>query len=285
MSTTTTEYWSVIDRSGEDIPLQTLAMNIQSWGDTRQAVMGLRGSDVTIPWVPGDRRTTKVPASRVITLGMWVRGCDEDGDIPEIGQRSEFTANWQRIRELLFYRGEPFTLVKRFYDQSNTLRAVKGTAEFSSGLEPGMIGTSAAKFTVDLNFADPFFYGDSVDVDFDSTVSAGTVNTTVLGDWYARRISVDAAAGSSGCTTPSVSVETLTPNIMMSIPKIIFDDETIVFENTSQLARVNSVLTSALVAHSGSRDWLRLNPGDCTINFSAAEGSWAGTLTYLPAWY
>lgn len=285
MTTTTAEYWSVLDRTGADVPLQTLAQNIETWGDDRQSVMELRGDDVTIPWVPGDAIVTqKVPAARVISMGMWVRGCQSDGSVPTSpGARSLFETNWQRIRELLFNRGEPFTLIKRFYDQSNTLRTVKATAQFASGLKPGMMGTTGAKFTVDLKLADPFFYGDPINLAFDSAV--GAITPTILGDWYARRVSISALASASGCTTPSINISSAIPLISMAIQKVVLASQTITIDVPSQLARVNGVLSSALVTHLGSRDWLRLHPGVCTITPLAAANSWSGTLTYYPAWF
>src|SRR5690606_13429477 len=113
---TTEAFWSI-----DDVPLNTFAWNITTLGDSRQAPPPLRGEDILVPYRVGRVATTRVPDSRVITLGMWVIGATEDGNPPtNETARRRFELNWRKLRALL-WRTNEFTLTKRFRDEAGNL--------------------------------------------------------------------------------------------------------------------------------------------------------------------
>lgn len=188
--TTTPEYWEV-----EGVSLQTFAYNIVSWGSGgRQAPPNLRGNDITIPGRVGDLWRPKVPQSRKITLGMWVQGANPDGSPPSsMSQMQQFEQNWMMLRRLLWNPYRQFTLTKRVYVPAvmqgdaivpDSYVPVSAQAQFVGGLDPSVIGHGgAAQFTVDLQLADPFFYGAPISV---------SNSFTTLGDARTHRIMLNA---------------------------------------------------------------------------------------------
>lgn len=279
---TTAEWWSVFDRAGVERSLQTYAFNISSWGGDRQAPPPMRGDDVVIGYQPGEEWVAKMPGARVLSLGMWVTGANDDGTVPA-DKALEFRENWAMLRRLLWNRQERFTLRKRFYDEGGTLRTADAQAEFQGGLNPEMHGISAAAFTVDLKLADPFFYSSAQTISLNTAASGGVWSGTVLGDWYARKVSLTATA-SNDVSSPSLTVDTMTPVASWSVLADVPTGKQFTMDVLSQSCRVDGVNAGGLVSRFGSRDWLRLNPGACQITASALVGAWTGTLTYYPAW-
>lgn len=284
MTVTTKTGWQVIDRLGATWDLQTLAYNISSWGDSRQSPPPSRGADIVIPWIPGQSRQPKIPDAKTITLAMWVCGADVSGATPIGGRRLAFESNWRQLRALLWNYGEPFTLVKKFLDVNGQVVTASAIVEFAGGLEPGMTDPYGAAFTVDLLLADPFFYGTPVNIAFD-TSTATILNPTILGDWYARRVVVNATSKTGGVSTPGIACTTMSPLVTM---QVAYSTATgaipIVLDSVNQLATANGVSVAGLVTHAGSYDWMRLNPGACTIQLLRASGNWSGTITYTPVW-
>lgn len=149
MTLTTDTYWDV-----NGTPLHTLAFNIETLSGLTRAP-SLRGSDVVIPYAPGERFTPKVVGSRILPLAMWVRGADDDGVVPE-NRRAEFEANWNQLFKLLFNPRKQLTITKRIW-VDGSLRTVVAKGQFVGGLDPRMFGRSAAKFTVDIKLQYPWF--------------------------------------------------------------------------------------------------------------------------------
>ena len=153
MTLTTDTYWDV-----NGTPLHTLAYNIETLSGLVRAP-AMRGADVVIPYAPGETFTPKVPGSRVITLAMWVRGADEDGNIPE-NQRAEFEANWYQLFALLYNPRKVLTITKRIW-VGGSLRTVVAQGQYVGGLDPRMFNRSSAKFTVDIKLIYPWFIDNS----------------------------------------------------------------------------------------------------------------------------
>jgi hypothetical protein len=236
-----------------------------------------------VPWIPGQQYVLKVPDSKTLSFSMWVVGCNPDGTAPTNGsQRSTFVRNWQMLRTLLWARQESFTLVKRFFDSQGVLRTVSGTAEFAGGLEPSMTGATRATFQVDLLMADPFFYGDTVTIYFNTLDASAQWNGSVLGDYYTRYCSVQATAGPSGCVNPSVSVST-SPYSTFQVGVSLAPSDLLMVYGDTQQCWWNNRLTAS-VTHTGLKDWLTLPPGAAQINFDATSGSWSGYLNFVPVY-
>jgi hypothetical protein len=276
----------VIDRSGAEVPLQTYGYNITAWGGSRQAPPTPRGDNVTVPHVPGSLPMPKMPSSRVISLSMWVQGSDKYGNYPtDMSAQRRFRQNWAQLRRLLWNRQEPYRLIKRFFDESGVLRAATATVEFGSGLSPEAQGGSArSQFSVDLVLADPFFYSDPVTIPFDSSGATQPASWTgpVLGDWYARRVSILGSAVGANNPAVTITANGVTANWQIQAQGL---GGTVSIDSPTQEALVGSDTYAPDVIHDAANDWFLIPPEPSVlIAFGADGGSWSGMLTYYPAW-
>src|SRR5215471_4058485 len=153
---TTTEFWDINGTS-----LHTLAWNIETLNG-RQRVPQLRGDDTRVPFRPGAIWRPKQPDSRVLTLAMWVLGCNVDGSAP-VGEstRSQFNDNREALIKLFFSPDTQLQLTKRWLS-NGTIKSGLALAELVSDMDNSMIGIDGAQFAVDLRLADPYFYGPTI---------------------------------------------------------------------------------------------------------------------------
>lgn len=299
----TETFWAVDGQS-----LQTFAFNITTLGGDREAPPKLRGSDVSVPYMPGTRYVPRVPDSRVITLGMWVIGANEDGTIPvDEDRRRTYDRNWRKLRKLLWRPRKQFTLTKRFWLPTEELEAAgvntqalaksgewalytaTAMASYADGLVPVMSGPARATFTVDLLLSDPFFYGDEVAIDFSMT-SGGTYpgpleTIEVLGDDRTTWIEVDFQGP---LTAPRISNDTEVQELYLRYATDVPDGESATvrahdFSATHYPAGV-SYKSSGYVQHEGDKFWMYLEPGTTDLALSAQAGTGVAQLRYRPVW-
>lgn len=191
---TTDEFWDI-----DGVSLNTLAWNIETLGGGRLRVPSVRGENIEIDGRPGSIWVPKVSGPQLITLGMWVKDSNADGTIPAHGsQRRAYNENWEALVALLFRPWELLSLTKRWYTQG-ILRSAIGLAEYVSGLEPAMIDPSSAKFTVDLNIPETYFFGplESHPVDTVSVGAPATVTVNNKGQDMLYDMSISLPAGST----------------------------------------------------------------------------------------
>jgi len=276
---TTDTYWAV-----NGVSLQTFAYNIQTLGGDRLAPPSLRGSDTTIPYRPGRVFTSRVPDSRVISLGMWVQGSTEDGRVPnDVTMQRKFLQNWEMLRNLLWSR-EQFTLTKMVYVPGTSVPiTVTAKASFAGGLVPQMTGGSRAVFTVDLFLSDPFFYGDQIEVIFPSTTRTKTLD--IIGDDRTNKVEIEYA----GAITNGVVTNT-TRNVMVRYNNVVLTGEKVVLDsfNFSALHTPNSgspYRAAGYVTHSGDPFWLYLEPGQQTLTVTTEAGAGTVRVRYQPAFF
>lgn len=185
---TTDEAWAV-----GDVSLNTLAWNISSWGDGRRAVPKFRGSNITVPHRPGEVWRPKIADANVLTLGMWVRGCEADGTVTA-ERRGQFNKNWQDLANLFWNPNAQLTLTRKTRQANGSIRTDTALVEYAGGLEPSVEVPQGAKFTVDLKMADPYFYGASDSQQI--TTAGGTI--TNIGDDACRKLTLSFAGSSTG---------------------------------------------------------------------------------------
>lgn len=303
MTDTTETYW---DADGQS--LQTFAFNIVTLGGDRMAPIPVRGDDITVPYMPGTVWTPKVPNQRVISLGMWVIGANEDGTIPddEDGRRT-FDKNWRMLRRLLWRYRTQFTLTKRFWVPTEDLEAAgvditelpqngswslisaSAKASYHSGMEPMMSGPSRAAFVVNLLLSDPYFYGDTITIPFSTSTEPedpGPVQGVfILGDDRTTEITFD-YEGPLTSPTFTLTEEPSTPWIRYG-SDVADGDSAQVKVKTFSAVHTDSLATygsSGYVQHYGDRFWFFLDPGERTIALSVQEGTGTADLIYRPAY-
>lgn len=182
--------------------LYTLAYNVWTLAG-RENIPPVVGSNVDIPYRDGSIWIPKTFDQRLVTLGMWVKGTDVDGNLPdgfatpEEAARAQFNSNLRTLKRLLTPRVQlPVSRTLRFLTGIETHT---GKGEFynpSSGgftAGGGGMGTDVmdfvpvtswyGTFTIDMVMADPWWYGTSL---ITETLSSGTPTRTFTnpGDVY-----------------------------------------------------------------------------------------------------
>lgn len=303
MTNTTETFWDV---DGES--LQTYAFNIVTLGGDRETPPPTRGENITIPYMPGSMWVPKIPDSRVVTLGMWVIGANEDGTQPtDADARRTYDQNWRHLRRLLWTPRRQFTLTKRFWlpeadlvaagvsvaalPQSGAWRLYTASArgEYAGGLNPTMNGPARSAFTVDILLSDPFFYGSEIEIDFSMAPADGShpgpqKTISVLGDDRTTAIEVDFEGPLSAPRMTNSSEESL----WLSYSTEVLDGESATvrvapFSATHYPSGV-PYKSSGYVRHAGDHFWLFLTPGEADLALSAQGGTGVATIRYQPVW-
>lgn len=285
MTNSTDTFWEADGKS-----LQTYAYNIQSWGGDRETPPALRGGNIIVPGAPGQVFVPKTPDSRVMTLGMWVQGCTEDGFAPTSGnRRAEFERNWRALKKLLWTPRREISLVKRFrQDGESAVTVARAKAQYSSGLSPSMTGTQRAIFTVDLFLSDPYFYGDEVTLQTLVT-NQQTITFEALGDERTRDISV-AIAGAR--VNPKLTVTG--PDAKERWMKYTYalgasDSASIDVRNFSSRTVPGGGAafgSSGLITASSADDpnWLGIDPGTNKLKLESTSGTGNVVVKYKPVY-
>lgn len=258
MTITTATYWDL-----DGIPLNTYAYNISSIGDGRTNVPTNRGGDLVIPYRRGEKYLPKIVSSRVITLGIWIGGMDEDGNPPASGNiEAQWQENFDYLRNAFCSTTSQKVLTKRFY-RDGSIVAASALVEFTRGFEPQMQTAWLGRTTVTLHLADPYFYGEAVVEEFDTETAA----IDVLGDTETHNILLEMGAGTAmvnQAPDPNVSIGTSVAADIDVLEK-----------------KVNGLSSPAVITTSGSDSWFALFPGSNTIVTTGG----AVTMTYRPAYF
>lgn len=303
MSNTTQTFWDI-----NGISLQTYAFNITTLGDDRMAPPSTRGDDITVPYVPGTKFIPKVANNRVITLGMWVIGADENGNIRnDENSRRTFDRNWRKLRNLLWNPRKQFTLTKRFWietaelvaagvnvsglptDGSWSLYSASAKGSFAGGLSPDMGGPSRAAFTVDILLSDPYFYSAPVTVPFSMQTGGSnpgpTKTVTILGDERTTDIRFDLVGPLDAVRFSNLDED---PDLWIQYSTSIADgDEAYITVKNFRARHTEAALeytSSGYVDHFGDQFWFYADPGLNTVAMTAQSGTGTAVLTYSPAW-
>jgi hypothetical protein len=277
MSNSTSEYWSV-----DGVSLQTHAFNVVSLA-TKFSSPKMRGSDRQYAYQHGKAHRRRWADEGSVTLGMWVIGQLESGEVPE-SRRAEFRRNMRKLIHLFTsIDGTEFDLTKRWYDEdTGALMAATGKGLVPTGLEPGMEGGPyRAKFVVDVLMADPFFYGAEITV-------AVPLNTDVVidvpGDAATNAVTVEFLGALSN---PLLTNQTPVPDVTVKIGSSIASDDAVFIDvaQTTVLRDNDGANLIGTLTHSGARPWFELKAGLNTVRLSADSGAGSAVLKYRPVWY
>jgi hypothetical protein len=176
MPNTTVDYWDV---SG--VSLNTYVQNLNSWGGSREAPAPLRGENLKIPYMYGEKFIPKQPDARQMTLEGWVTA-ERNG----VESRDNLKQNWRDLRKLLWRPQDEFALTRRWKNESGVSKTATAMAQFTGGLEPS-IDNLLLRFSCELRLADPFFYGSEISL----PISTSYVNITEHGDYPTKKMFID----------------------------------------------------------------------------------------------
>lgn len=299
----TETFWEI-----DGVSLQTMAFNIATLGGDRMAPPPVRGDDLVVPYRPGALWVPKVVDKRVVTLGFWVIGADEDGFISDTEDgRRVFDRNWRKLRNLLWRPRTQFTLTKRFWVPTDDLIAggvdtsgmphngswslltASATASYVSGLVPTMSGPTRAVFTVDLMLNDPYFYSAPITVPFSTSTAGGdpgpTKTISVLGDDRTTAITFDFEGP---LTSPQFTLTGYPNDPWFRYGTVIADGDQanvrVKAFSSTQTTSLATYTSSGYAQHYGDRFWFYLDPGPSPVALTVQEGTGTAVLTYSPAW-
>jgi hypothetical protein len=263
---TTVEFWDVNGTS-----LNTLAWNIETLTGRSKAPL-LRGDDIQVPYRPGAIWREKTPDSRVLTLAMWVLGCNSDGTLPSMSTRAKFNENRDALTRLFYHPEAQLSLTKRWLTGAG-VQSATALAELVGDMDPTMIGNDGAQFVVDLKLADPYFYG--VSSVFNLGVTTGAV--TNLGH---DRIKKGLLRFNGPLTNPRLTNSTPNPDIWVQYAGVIAGGDWVEL-NIDLFTAKNQAGTTVIsaISHDGAKRWMELLVGSNSMALTADAGAGNITLT------
>lgn len=305
---TTEETWEI-----DGVPLNTLAYNIVSLSGNREGPPPVRGENLMVPLRPGKIWVERFPDERVITLGMWVQGSDDDGNPPDdIGLRRQFRANWDLLVRTLYTPWRQMKVTKKWRDpETGDLKSASAMANYGGGMD-AMVrdgGPHRGVFTVDLVLAEPYFYDDVERViQLDSAVNSGFATHFNPGFDLHRKLIIDFqavtqligtvnepedAAGKGYPWTlvnrtpdPDVyftSIEGASAGQQFRYDTLEFTARQILSPQFGAGSLVNRL---GFIRHGGTRNWLLLLPGTNTIRLNVPSGERAtAQIRYRPQYF
>jgi len=206
------EMWTI-----DGIPLSTWAYNIETIGG-RQGIPVMAGDNFSIPYRPGEVWRSKMPASRILSLGVWVRSSDADGVTPKTatGRRAQFNENLRILRNIFYNRERLLTLTKNVR-YLNGIQAYTTQVECMSTLDPSMVGANFGKMVIDLKMTDPYWTTGPLTVTMSGTLTGFTINNP--GDDFTHRMSIQInpiVIGGGGSTV--LRNNSYSPPIVLQVP-------------------------------------------------------------------
>lgn len=275
METTTSEFWDI-----DGVPLNSYCWNIKSYGGSRQSLPKLRGDNRQLPYRPGRRHSKKVPDSKVITLAMWVAGVDPDTGTPSTADQSiQWNDNWDALRRLIWKPGEQIKLTKRWWRNamSPELMTATASAEIAGEMEPSMTGRSRADFAIDLLLADPFFYGDEVNVSIPLNTDFSVVNP---GD---SKVMYESFSIYFGGQLVNPMLLNTTNGVWMKINTLIPTSTGVTIDvgNFKATRSTDGGSVAPSISQGGARHWMVLEPGTNIMRLEST-GDGVALMTFRP---
>ena len=239
--------------------------------DVEAAIEGIgipkfRGNDLRVPFQHGNRWIKKRFDSRKVVLSMWIKGADR-GDLD------------QNIDAFLTAIGTPglHTLVRTLRSGETRL----AQAELCSEIHFARKNPGYAKFALELELPDPFFYALSKATDV-RTVSASPLVWT------------HANAGSAPATAMVITMEGPLSNpilknrnngIWIQYVGTIASGKAVVLDAKHFTCLQGADNMISIVKHGGDAYWMILDAGDNSMELETDKIGGKVTLSYYPAFF
>jgi|SRR5215472_6459871 len=286
---------------GEDftvngVSLSTYAYNIQTLAG-REQTPPIVGDNIRVPYRNGRIWKQKTFDQRTIVLAMYVRGCDVNGVVPATRtlERATFNSNLRMLKRLFAPRGSQLIVTRtlQFLTGTETHTGLADAYNPSSGgftAGGGGLGTNQwdlvpvsityGTFSIDLVFADPWWYGASVAPVI--TSAGGTINN--IGDVEHDHPVI---RFNGPLTNPMLTNLTPNPDVAVWYSGTIASGAYVQLDANAYTAVTNtgaSVIGN--VFHTGALKWMVLEPGNNSMTLTnqagGAVGSGNATVTYAP---
>jgi hypothetical protein len=224
---------------------------------------GRRGEDLEVPHRDGKLYARKCLESRTLTLVMWVTGADPATGVKPVGVTSEeqLRVNIDYLLKLLGARGR------------RTLRRVMPDGSYRNAVAeplnpvPFVSTGTTAKFVVDFELADPYFYATGL-----------TTHTRVVDD-----SPEDFTATNPGTAAAKKLIITLdgplsspkllnqTNGLWVQYNGVLAGGQSLVIDTGEWMATIGGVSYLAGITHEGDPIWMILEPGDNSMRVTCDE--------------
>jgi len=243
------------------------------------------GDNIRVPYRHGQVWKPKTFDQQVITLGMWVRGVDVNGNLSG-DARAQYRSNLRTLKKLFAPTGRQLSL-QRTVLWSTGLTTHTGLGEASSQMDVTGVSRSAGTFTVDLRMADPWWYGSQI-VTPGITSAGATVNNPGDVEVSAMKLRFNGPLNGPMLTNTSITTG-FGPggNVLLLLAMNIAAGHYVDVDTTAFTAIDDTSISQIVyVAHQGSQRWMILAPGNNVFTL----GNWTGgavgagnvVITYSP---
>lgn len=242
-----------------------------------------RGANRQVSYRHGQQWRQKWYEARRISLGMFVQDRDTSDVRPATDQlqRAQLNDNIQTLRQLFGTTRSQSTIVRKVR-LGGGLTDLTGLGEVVSlrTFLRNQDGFNIYRFVVDIEMADPFWYGDSAT---QQSISAKDTPTTITNDGTvdASYATIVITGGTGNAVNPVLTNTDLT--VSFTYNGTINNTDTVTFDTQTGTATHSSsgdVTTS--VTHSGDRAWMILAPGNNELELTMDSGAGSVTLDYNP---
>ena len=225
-----------------------------------------RGSDLQVPFAHGSRWIKKRFDRRKVVLSMWIKGKD----------RAELDLH---IDEFLRGIGSPGQHSLQRILRNGEVREAFG--EVCTEIHFVRKGPGYAKFALEVELADPFFYGTTLQVDVRS------ITTGVL-EWTHTN------SGSAPCSDLIIKFQGPLANpilrhkgsgIWLQIMGAIEPSETVVIDTANFACSKSGLNLISAVSHGGDANWMVLNAGMNELEVETAVTGGSITIEYYPPFF
>jgi len=239
---------------------------------------GLRGTNLQVPFKNGKRFIKKRYNERTVMMAMWVRGLDPiTGAIPEGKSEKELLYENMDYLSSVFGKKGQHSLRRILPD--GTVREAKAEVYRSSVFVKKPTGH--AKFSVEFQLADPFFYG----VDLTSeTKAVGAVSY----EW--NHINLGTAPVTDTVITltgplESPKLENLANGIWLQYQGSIGAGENVVINTENFSCLKGDLNLVSAVKHGGDAYWLIFESGTNQMKLTSNVAGGTIKIEYYPAYF
>lgn len=225
-----------------------------------------RGGDLQVPFSHGSRWIKKRFDRRKVVLSMWIKGKDR----PELDLH---------IDEFLRGVGSPGQHSLQRILRNGEIREAQG--EVAAEIHFVRKGPGYAKFALEVELADPFFYGTSLQADTRSL-------TTGILEW------THTSSGSAPCSDLIIKFQGPLSNpilrhkgsgIWVQFMGVIASGETVVLDTGSfTCTKAGENLISALY-HGGDSHWMSLDAGMNELKLETGTSGGSLSIEYYPRYF
>ena len=243
--------------------LNTLAYNIETFPES---IPARRGENLGIPFLDGKRFVKKHFEERTVTLNMWVRGRDADGNpVPGKTERQVLEENTETLKKLFGAPRGQAAFRYKLKDGSTWRKALAEVVNVIS-FNKEMSGT-VARFSVDLLLADPYFYAESYTTDtkpISATPTEWTHNNP--GSAPAKKMLI---TFSGSLAAPKL--ENVSAGVWIQYNATIGSGETVIFDLENYTITKGSTNMISVLKHQGDPAWFLLDPGNNSLKVTCDE--------------